>query len=198
MTTVIVDLDGTLIRENSTLRFVQSLPLTSWRRLAAVLAISRPATFVSHYFYGQFSRNLAILSLKGLSRDYLCSQAAIYVSDCFERFANPEVVSVVKKARAENSPIFLATATLDCIAAAVVSKMRLTGGVSSQLSYNQGICTGNLARDITGNKWSALIDAFGPLSKSDNIVLYTENREDVDVAANAQEVHWVEEHRGTV
>ena len=70
--------------------------------------------------------------------------------------------------------MYLATATLDPIADAVVKELGLTDMVCSRLEYNRdGICTGRLALDLSGRKWHSLSQLIP--SHDRELVVYTDN-----------------------
>ena len=165
---LLIDLCGTLIMENTTNGFIDTwLDLSKWRRRLRSI------------FGGR--RIVSVVALRGLTRHYLEEEAAGFVRDRLANHSNLVVMEAIREARNRRSPIYLATASLDCIALAVQSQLGLDGVVTARLGYDHyDRCTGFFSLDTTGRKLihlrRLLTDEM--LRKS---TIYSDNREDLDL-----------------
>lgn len=188
---LVVDLCGTLIREDTTRGFIRSLGLTGWRSIlvrAANLPSLRRACNLLRY---DLARKLLVAALRGFPKDFLESAATEYAAAALEELGRPRVLEAIRAALAAGQPVYLATATLDPVAAAVTSRLGLTGMVSSELAYDSaGRCTGRLALDRTGCKWAGL-QRMNPSLGAGKMTFYTDNSEDLDLMSRASEVHFI-------
>lgn len=165
---LIVDLCGTIIAENTTNGFLDCWLLKpGWRRaIRAVLGGKRPTS---------------VLALRGLTKTLLYEEAEEYVHDRLTTLSNPEPLRAINDAQDRGAPVYLATASLDPIAAAVAKHLQLDGVVSSQLGYDRhNRCTGLFTLDVTGKKLAHLrkIVSETQLRKA---TVYTDNSEDRDL-----------------
>jgi phosphoserine phosphatase len=191
MSLIIVDLCGTLVKENTTRGFVEWLPVRGWRRAVAKLGLSHVVSRLSARIGWDISRKLLIFSLRGLTRDYLYAEAGRYVHMSLTRLSNAEVVSAVLKAKRNGNVVYLTTASLDPIAWAVVSQLQLDGLISSCLKYDRaGKCVGILEVDVTGNKWLHAWSTI-PRDKMNGFTVYTDNPEDTDLIRHSTATYFV-------
>lgn len=174
----IVDLCGTIIAENTTNGFLDKwLKLSPWRRRLRSI------------FGGR--RMVSVLALRGLSREYLEREAEAYVRDRLANHSNPTVIEAMRAARDGGAAIYLATASLDCIATAVQVQLQLYGAVAARLGYDRhGRCTGFFALDTTGRKMTHLRRLLsGDMLRQATV--YTDNREDLDLLRIAAHPHFL-------
>lgn len=175
---VVVDLCGTLIAENTTNGFIDRwLELSTWRRR------------VRSALGGK--RIVSVAALRGLTRRYLEEEAAKYVRDRLANHSNPLVLEAVRSAQSRGSAVYLATASLDCIANAVREQLRLDGVVTARLGYDRrDRCTGFFAVDTTGRKLRHL----GRILSEDALrqaTVYTDNREDLELLRTVAHPHFL-------
>lgn len=168
---LIIDLCGTLIAENTTNGFVDTwLDLSKWRRRLRALSRGK--------------RPVSVLALRGFTRKGLESEAESYVRDRLANCANPVVLDAIRAAQNQGSRVYLATASLDCIAIAVQSQLRLDGLVTARLGYDRSSrCTGFFAADTTGHKLQHLHTLLTE-EELRRATLFTDNREDLDLLRN--------------
>lgn len=176
---LIVDLCHTLIAENTTKAFLDDwLIRDGWRQRLrkSILGRKRP-TF--------------LLALRGLSKQFLYEQADDYVRDRLSRIANPEPLDAVSHAQKRGLPVYLASASLDPIAAAVARQLSLNGVVSSRLKYDtRDLCAGFMALNVTGKKLAHLRLILTDSQLRDSAV-YTDNIEDTDILRAAKYPHFL-------
>ncbi|HTV06941.1 MAG TPA: HAD-IB family phosphatase [Acidobacteriaceae bacterium] len=165
---LVVDLCGTLIAENTTNDFIDNwLHLSPWRRRLRSLSRGK--------------RPVSVLALRGLTRQVLETEATNYVRDRLASRANLMVIEAIGAARIQGANIYLATASLDCIANAVRNQLRLDGVITAQLGYDRrGRCTGFFAVDTTGRKLRHLHRLLTE-EQLRQATLYTDNREDLEL-----------------
>lgn len=175
---VLVDLCGTLIAENTTNGFIDRwLELSAWRRRVRSLSGRK--------------RIVSVIALRGLPRQYLKEEAAKYVRDRLANHCNPLVLEAVRSAQSHGSAVYLATASLDCIANAVREQLRLDGVVTARLGYDRhDRCTGFFALDITGRKLRHLRRLLSEETLR-RATVYTDNREDLDLLRIAAHPHFL-------
>ena len=165
---LIVDLCGTIIVENTTNAFLDRWLLKQgWRHtLRRLLGGKRP---------------VSVLALRGIPKAHLYEQAELYVENRLSTLFNPAPLDAIRQAQRRGTPVYLATASLDPIAAAVAKQLRLNGVVCSRLGYDRrGRCTGLFASDVTGRKLQHLRRII-PENLLRNATVYTDNREDLDL-----------------
>ena len=193
MRTVVADLCGTLIRENTTRGFLNYIPLNGVRSQIRHLGLSKLAQKSSVLLRRDLARQLMVRSLAGASRDLLYRVAREYVREKLLNNTRADVLSSVMRAKAEGATVYLATASLDPIASGVIDELSLDGGISSRLQYDDGgHCTGALESDVTGNKWAALCKRFPGIEHSE-VCVYTDNEEDVDLKVHASTFHFIDD-----
>ncbi|HEX5422891.1 MAG TPA: haloacid dehalogenase-like hydrolase [Candidatus Acidoferrales bacterium] len=185
---LVVDLCGTLVREDTTRAFVNSLELKGWRRAMLRLANTVLVRKVSVFLRWDLSRRTVIYALRGLTRSVLEAAAEKYVEICVSERLDPIVKAAVVSETKSGGSVFLATASLDVVATEVARRLGITGVVSSKLAYGSGErCIGRLALDLTGKKWMHLVNSF-PVLLVDRPTVYTDNPEDGDLIEKATRV----------
>lgn len=187
---LIIDLCGTLICEDTTRGFLRWLPLCAWRRALRRIGFTRTLTVLSRLVRRDVAREVLIFATHGLHKEFINGNAEAYVTDRLARASNSMVRDAISKAQCEGTSVYIATASLDAVASAVVKQLRLDGMVSSRLGYDdQGICNGRLLIDITGKKWAFLSSAV-PSDWLLHATVYTDNQEDSDLIRNAKRVYF--------
>lgn len=190
MKLVLVDLCGTLLRENTTLGFVSHACPRGARSLLCRLAGVRPVARLSTVTGYDLSRRLLLLALRGRTRSDLHQAAAGYTAKALARLVNCKVLVEIKRAQSQSCKVLLATASIEPVACEVSRALDLDGFVSSSLAYRGGVCTGRLEEDLLGNKWQALVRDHG-LRETDEVSLYTDNDDDLDLFARVKKVYFV-------
>ncbi|MBZ5641216.1 MAG: haloacid dehalogenase-like hydrolase [Acidobacteriia bacterium] len=187
---LIIDLCGTLICEDTTRGFLRRLPLRNWRRVLRRVGFTRSLAILSRFARRDIARNVLVFVTRGFHQDYLYGQAAAYVQERLARASNFSVRDAITRAQIAGTSVYLATASLDMVASAVVDQLRLDGMVCSRLGYDdRGICNGRFSVDVTGKKWDYL-NAEIPSDGLRAPTVYTDNPEDFDLIRNAQRVYF--------
>jgi phosphoserine phosphatase len=188
---LIVDLCGTLVCEDTTRGFVKSLRLRGWRYAVVRFGDAAAVRKASSLFRRDFSRRLVIYALRGIPRCSLESAAREYVEKIIGESLNRRVAEAVNAEMASGGAVFLATASLELVAQEVGRRFGLSGVVSSRLGYDStGRCTGKLVVDLTGKKWGCLSSAFPNLLQG-RVAVYTDNPDDSDLMGKATEVWFI-------
>jgi phosphoserine phosphatase len=189
-TILIIDLCGTLICEDTTRGFLRWLPLRNWRRVLRRIGFTRILAILSRVIRRDISREVLIFVTRGLHREFLYEHADAYVRDRLARESNFSVRDAISRAQVEGTFVYIATASLDVVATAVVDQLQLNGMISSRLGYDdRGICNGRFSVDVTGKKWTYLSLAV-PGNRLRAATVYTDNPEDCDLIRNAQRVYF--------
>lgn len=187
---LVVDLCGTLITENTTHAFLRGLSLRGTARFCSALGLSPAISWWDGVTGRSSGRGLQVFGLKGLSRTLLYEEGSKYVRSRLQTHANSKVLEAVREAQRRSVFVYLATATLDPIADAVVKELSLTDMVCSRLDYDRdGICSGRLAVDLLGQKWHALSHLIP--SHDRELVVYTDNPDDTDLMEQASHVYYI-------
>ena len=187
---LIIDLCGTLICEDTTRGFLRRLPLRNWRRVLRKVGLARSLAILSRVVRRDVARDVLVFVTRGFHHEYLHGQAAAYVRDRLARASNFTVREAISRAQVEGTSVYLATASLDVVASAVVEQLRLDGMVCSRLGYDdRGICNWRFSVDVTGKKWDYL-NAEIPADGLRAPTVYTDNPEDFDLIRNAQRVYF--------
>jgi len=191
MMVVVVDLCGTLVRENTTRGFMAHLQrkrLSSW---LTRIGLSRITGRVGRIVRSDLSRSLLIRSLRGISREILYHEAENYVEELMRHNLNSHVLQIIRERTSQGALLCLATASLDPIAASVARHFQFHRVISSKLEYVNKVSTGKLELDVRGNKWNNLRQQFLEIDHADEIIAITDNPEDQDLRVHATEFHWV-------
>lgn len=175
---LIVDLCGTLVRENTTHGFLRALdrPQASWQRQAL---LSRPGLALGDLFPGLGHRARLVGCLRGMERAELQRQAGRYAQAALQRAGRHELI-----ARVRASPsVVLASASLDVVVEAFAAALGIPRWVATELDYDAGVCLGTIRRDATGRKRELVEQLVGaPLSGH---LVVTDNPEDEDLRRDA-------------
>ena len=176
---LIIDLCHTLIAENTTKTFLDDWLLTSgWRQTLRKSILGRMWP-------------TCLLGLCGLSKQFLYEQADAYVRDRLMRFSIPTTLKAVLHARQRGIPVYIASASIDPIVAAVVKQLKLNGAVCSRLLYgSNGRCTGIFQTNVTGRKLTFLRQIL-PESVLREAAVYTDNSEDTDILCASRHPHFL-------
>lgn len=174
---LLVDICGTLISDNTTRGYVASLPLSPGRRVLRGVAMSRLAAALDSMFPESLVRASLVLTLRGLSLAWLERQAESYGDVVLRDLAVPAIVCLVQEFRSRGLPVYLASATLSLVAARISGALGCSGFVASRLAVSSGRCAGWLEFDATGRKVEALRRAF-PEIRLDEACVVTDNIED--------------------
>ena len=188
MKLAVIDVCGTLIRENTTRGFLEALASSGHRPFAIRMALSRPVSWWGSRTGFDLGRRLLVLALRGLPRTRLDAAARDYVSDRLRRHANQRLIAELAALRRGGHTIVLATATVDPVSRAIAAALAADHLVTTELAYDSsGRCTGALARDVTGRKWAEVM-AWLAGREPESIVVHTDNSEDVDLMQRADQV----------
>lgn len=187
----IVDLCGTLVFDNTTHAFLRSLDVKPLRSLMRSVALGRMGAILNKLAGRDVARKLAIWSLEGLERTYLKEAADAYTTKALKDRIRPEIISIVQGFQSRGEQVFLATASLEPIAVAMVRELNLDGYVSSKLAFDsKSLCRGVLESDSTGKKL-VLLEAKYPWLQMADWTVATDNREDIDLKERANLVYQI-------
>lgn len=176
---LIVDLCGTIVRENTTHEFLRALDRDEgrWRRSAL---LSRGGLAFGNLLPALDHRGRLVASLRGIERGELQRQASVYAHDALRRAAR---VNLLERIRA-NPDVVLASASIDVVVAAFASALNIPRWVATQLQYDaSGRCTGTIQLDATGRKRVLVERLLGQALCGHAVV--TDNLEDEDLRPGA-------------
>ena len=188
--TLVVDLCGTLVRENTTHGFLKYLPATSVRDYYRLMLLSRGGQAIGHFFPRFEHRRRLIGCLAGFQREWLQQQARTYASVTLATKARARVVQQVLAAPKQT---IVASASIDVVVAAFASLLGVSTWVATELDYGDaGRCTGRIENDATGCKLRRLEVKTG--CALSGFLLITDNPEDTDLMSLAQHVDFIGPH----
>lgn len=191
MKVVITDLCGTLILENTTHGYLSSLSLPPYSAACNRLLRSRLGHIVNRLTGRDIAREQLIRSLRGWSREELAEFAQSYVRAATSEKISIPVRDALLQARKSGSKVYLATASLQPIAEAVVREFALDGCIATTLEFDRsGRSTGRILNDVTAKKWQTLCEQF-PEIQSAEVTVYTDNPEDTDLRQVATVFHYL-------
>lgn len=181
MKTVIVDLCGTLILENTTHGFLKSLSFPCHTAWWIRLLQGRTGRIFNRIAGRDAAREWQVGALRGWSRTVLANKARTYACAAIDGKLSITLWSDLMKARGEGARIYLVTSSLQPIAEAVVDALSLDGYIASTLEFDSASrCTGRILTDVTGRKWQMICQLL-PDVLSTEITVYTDNPEDTDL-----------------
>lgn len=190
---LVVDLCGTIVRENTTHGLLVSPELPLLRRLWARFILSRVAAYLASRISPGAQRVLLINCLRGLSNVTLRNVATKYAKTALSRNARRTVLARIHHHKAQGGRVLLASASLDFIVEAFALELASDGFVATELCYDaNGVCRGKISRDATGCKLSRLREVIGEESFQFDAI--TDNPEDLDLKNAANEFWFIENH----
>lgn len=130
------------------------------------------------------ARKRLIASLAGETRERLKAAAGDYARRSLPSLANAEVHERLERHRASGQRIVLVSSSLDLVVEAIAELLGVEYRASI-LEFDDGICTGRLVRDLTGNKAAVVRDLAG--SQPAHLTVYTDNRSDRGLVAMADD-----------
>lgn len=188
--TLVVDLCGTLVLENTTHGFLKYLPANlggDWYRL---MLLSRSGQAIGHFFPRVEHRRRLIGCLTGFKREWLEQQAGAYAS---VTLATKARTRVVRQVLAAPEQAILASASIDVVVAAFASLLGVSTWVATELDYDDaGRCTGRIKNEATGCKLRRLEAKTG--RSFSGFQLITDNPEDTDLMSIAGHVDFIDPH----
>ena len=190
---LVVDLCGTIVRENTTHGFLLYHEYPLIRRLWARFVLSRVISFAISRISPGAQRRLLIRSLYGLPLARLHEMAMNYAETSLRKNARETVLTKIREQKICKGRVLLASASLDFIVEAFAAQLESDGFVATELCYDaNGVCQGKINRDSTGCKLSRLHEAN--LGKPFQFDAISDNPEDVDLKNAANEFWFVEDH----
>lgn len=188
---LVVDLCGTIVKQNTTHGFLRSEWFPGWRKRLAALILSRAGgVFLSRLLAGQ-QRALLILLLRGLDQEELRQWAEKYAEKILREHPREDVLDAIRERKRAAQPIYVASASLDFIVEAFAKVLGADGYVATELVYRRGRCAGFVERDSTGVKLALLVADLGVEPKGFDVI--TDNPEDTDLMNSAVETWFIED-----
>lgn len=200
----LVDLCGTIVREDTTLGFIRHyLKSTRPFSFSFFLFLSLTSRFSPLYciflvleklFRFQILKRLAVRFFAGASVESVNYHASVYASVLIPDRVIPDVWKVLC-AESLDQQLVLCSASVEPIVAAVASRINVPY-VGSRLQQENGRLTGRFAYDLTGCKHLALESKYGHLFLEDLACVITDNLTDHALVASSPRA-FVVLHRST-
>jgi len=195
---VLLDLCGTLYTPNTTFDFLNRYiyPQSAYYRNVKKIMGGLPGKVVNKILFSAFHwdlyRILACRSLKGKSRESLVQLAEDYYRDVLVTSSLEKVHQLLDTARLNGNRIVLVSASLDFIVEAVARHLGIQEYYSSQLAYENGICTGRFAVDLLGRKVELCVSKEIDLKAT---TVITDNLSDALLVKNSDEAYIVSQKK---
>jgi phosphoserine phosphatase len=174
---LVVDLCGTIVLENTTHSFLKVLQLRGASRFLRSLLLSRLGLAVGERVAPALHRRGLMACLRGMPLVVLKDEACRYAKTALAQNGRKEVILRVAEQPAE---CLLASASLDVIVEAFAACLSIPLWVASTLEIGaDGNCTGHLHRDLTGRKLAAISILLGEAPGTFHLI--TDNPEDTDL-----------------
>lgn len=183
MHNAVFDLDGTLYSENTMVALLERLhgrhaPARAWclrgSRSLPARALWRALNELTRR---DVFRACALATLRGYREDIVLRAVTEYVAELDPK-ADLEVMGRLEEYRARGARLWLASASLEPIAAAVAQRLGMDGWVGSRPMVREGRYTGSWADDVRGRKLEALRLRFADVTTFDVV---TDNFDDADL-----------------
>lgn len=180
---LVVDVCGTLVRDNTTHEFLRRAPLGILRRFRVKLLLSRPGLALTRIITTSRYRRLLIRSLAGSPRASLIEAARRYAQFALRSNVRRSVLDRIASARANGMRVLLASASIDVVVESFAELLGADGFVATKLEYRAGVATGRIAHDTTGRKLADL--RAGGLIGDAEIEVITDDADDSDLLSSA-------------
>ncbi len=170
---LLVDLCGTLYRSNTTFDFLREFLASDadWSRFER-MSRSLGARALNRILPGDQRRLRAIRHLRGHAYDALREAADTFLGG-LETI--PEVCARIRSLAAEHDRTVLMSSSLDFIVDRACTRFEFDDYFATRLRYDDGICTGEIARDLLDNKRQVVKEEFTGRS----CTLITDNHTDI-------------------
>lgn len=184
---VLVDICGTLFRSNTTFDFLHWLLRGDERYLKFERTRKwRIIGFLNHYIFLilgiDMIRNVALRFLKGYTHKQLLYEADRFCYNYLDKRKNEQVFCLLEKLKSQGKKLVLVSATIDCVAHAVSAYCGISPFFSTELGYENNICTGCIKKDLLANKYLNIYNVLG-CSHFDCVI--TDNYSDLDIINKA-------------
>lgn len=190
---LIVDLCGTIVRENTTHGFLLYPEFPLFRRFWVRFVLSRVVTFALSRTCPGAQRKLLIRSLTGLPKMALRQIAEKYAKASLDMSARKSVLARIHEHKTSGGTVLLASASLDFIVETFAEELGCSGAIATELFYDaEGNCLGRIRRDATGCKLFRLRERY--LNEQFQFDAITDNPEDLDLKEGATDFWFVEDY----
>lgn len=186
---VAFDLCDTLVKGNTTFIFLDhflknNTLYTIFRRFSRLLPIKIIFKILALAKI-DLNRKIALLFLRGISREELQCNANYLVENEFTYEKN--IVALIELFHNRNIPVFIISASLDIIVQSVAKKFAINY-LSSELQFDNNICTGKLEKDLLYTKSEYMNTSSGsyPFIYYDNLLFVSDNIQDVQILKKAK------------
>lgn len=173
---LLVDLCGTVVRENTTFHMLDLLEHKNFilknRKSILVKFLNK---FLMAIFGYDFIKSESIKSLNGKSKNYI---EELSKSSINSMNFNTTILKLIEEKRNNGYKIILVTATLDTIAEQFSKIVNADDIISSKLSFDGELCEGKLHKDILLSKIEEVNYLF---DLSCRVEMITDNKTDLDV-----------------
>lgn len=184
---ILIDICGTLFRSNTTFDFLHWLFCDDKNYLRfECIRKWRIIGFLNHHIFQFFGidimRNVALRFLRGYTYEYLYKEADRFCYSYLDKRRNEQVFNLLEEWRNRGGKLVLVSATIDCVAHAVSAYCGIPLFLSTELGYNNQLCTGRIKKDLLAKKYQNIHFCLG--SSHFDMVL-TDNYSDLDLINKA-------------
>lgn len=184
----VFDVDGTLYDLNTLYDFLERYHAGGSRIRQALFRTSR--TLAGKVFWfgatrltpGELFRHLAFRSLRGERVADVTAACAAYVDEVLPAHARTAVSDRLQAYRASGAHVVLASGSLQQLIDAVAWQVGADAALAVELEVDRGRFTGRVVRDVRGQKWRVLQEAYPELDRFDVV---TDNQDDLEIVRAA-------------
>lgn len=189
---VVFDICGTLYNSNTTFDFLnysfsRKRSFRFYSNLYNSFVWKAINKILRDYLHFDLTRIIALLFLKGIERKQLYQMVECYYNGFLKSKENTEITDRLRAYLIDTgNRVILLSATIDPVAKVISKHLGCKEFYSTELIYEDGICTGRIKKDLFGGKISILHE----LGITDNVDdFYTDDFSDVDVLNVSKNKH---------
>jgi phosphoserine phosphatase len=159
---ILIDICGTIYSSNTTFDFMDYIfsrdeKYMRFRYISQYWLIKYINIVFLKLFKFDFVRYCLIVFLSGYSRIEIEKNVEFFMENILEDRKYHNIIEIINKLNIPENKLILVSATLDCIAAQVASKLNITEFHASELEYRNNICTGKIKHDLLFHKLERIL-----------------------------------------
>jgi len=178
----IFDLDGTLYCGNSTFDFINFVMKDDKKYLSFKknYKIMRIYNKFANYFFGyDWYKIKSVNFLKGFKKQELIEKSEEFFENILKENEIKDLFQLLELYKKEGYELCILTATLNVIAIEIGKNLKIDKIYSTNLIYDNNVCTGKYEVDLLNNKLELFNNEIR--GKYDKVLFFSDNKQDIQL-----------------